>query len=95
MLHSGETLIRKWILECEAADIGFKLKHFLANNVIYTSTEFRADLTSKKQTIKFFGVGAYHQNVIVERSIKYIYYLACSHLIHSTLRWPSHHDLQL
>jgi hypothetical protein len=94
-LRTGETLVGKRIVEKEAADFGFRVKSFQADNGVFTSAEFKTDLERKQQTIKFSGVGAHHQNGIAERSIKTISYLTRTNLIHSAIRWPEMNDLEL
>jgi hypothetical protein len=94
-LRSGETLVGKRLLERNAAENGHVLRHFRADNGVFTSAEFKQDLEAKRQSIKFSGVGAHHQNGIAERSIKTISYLARAMLIHSALRWPAKHDIEL
>jgi len=92
-LRTGETLVGKRIFEREANDLGFKIKHFRADNGVFTSEEFKKDLTLKNQTLNFSGVGAHHQNGVAERSIKTVSYLARAMLIHASLRWPIQADL--
>jgi hypothetical protein len=94
-LRCGKTLLGKRLLEREAHTLGFKIKSFVSDNGIYKSKEFRDDLQRKNQTIRFSGVGAHHQNGIAERAIKTISYLTRASMIHSALRWPDQHDMEL
>jgi hypothetical protein len=94
-LRTGETLIGKRMVERDAATFGLSLKSFLADNGVFTSAEFRNDLERKGQSIRFSGVGAHHQNGVAERAIKTISYLARANLIHSAIRWPDMHDIEL
>ena len=94
-LRTGETLVGKRLLEREAVQHGISIKGFLTDNGVFTSKESTEDLERKQQTIKFSGVGAHHQNGVAERTVKTISYLARTNLIHSALRWPSTHDLEL
>ena len=84
-LRSGETLVGKRLLEREAAENGTVIRAFQADNGIFTSSEFKADLERKQQSLRLSGVGAHHQNGVAERAIKTVSYLARSMLIHSAL----------
>ena len=94
-LRSGETLVGKRLLEREATEHGTVIRSFQADNGVFTSAEFKEDLDRKQQPLHLSGVGAHHQNGVAERSIKTVSYLARSMLIHSALRWPRHHSLDL
>eukprot|EP00957_Ditylum_brightwellii_P170989 13016514-Ditylum_brightwellii.AAC.1 len=66
-LRSGETLQGKRLLQRAATDIDHHVQHLHADNGVFASKDFRADITRKNQTIRFSGVGAAHQNAIAER----------------------------
>eukprot|EP00957_Ditylum_brightwellii_P156972 11946795-Ditylum_brightwellii.AAC.1 len=46
-------------------------------------------LATKKQPIRFSGVGTAHQNAVTETAIQTITYMARTMLIHASLRSPS------
>ena len=75
-LRTGETLIGKRMLECNADQHRFKINGFLTDNGVFNSQEFTDNINRKNQTIKFSGVGARHQNGVAEHTIKTISYLA-------------------
>jgi hypothetical protein len=69
-LRVGETLQSKIAFECIANTCGHNIKSFRADNMPFSSKEFKADLVTKGQEITFSGVGAHHQNGVAERAIQ-------------------------
>jgi hypothetical protein len=49
---------------------------------------FLKDLSDRKQTIKFSGVGAHHQNGIAERAIRTVSESARAMILHAAIHWP-------
>ena len=87
-LKASETLRGKNRFERFAATCGVNVLNYRGDNGIFKSAEYRSDLKRKKQTIRFSGVGAHHQNGVAERSIRTVSEAARSMLIHSAIHWP-------
>ena len=49
---------------------GVKVKHYHADNVIFSEPAWINNSKRCKQDLTFFGVGSHHQNGISERKIK-------------------------
>jgi hypothetical protein len=61
----------------------------------FNSTEFKADLTAKEQSLSLSGVGAHHQNGVAERAIQTVTQWARAMLLHQVLHWPDQAQLDL
>ena len=59
-----------------------------ADNRIFSSNKFTANLKECKQDINFCGVGAHFQNGIAENMIKILISNARTTLLNAILRWP-------
>ena len=92
---AATTLRGKHALEREADDLGFKIRSYVSDGGIFTSTAFRLDLQNRRQRLHLSGVGAKHQNGVAENAVKTVSNLARAMLIHAALRWPASHDLTL
>ena len=68
---------------------------YRGDNGIYRSREFRQDLERYKQSIKFSGVRAHHQNGIVERGIRTTSSAARAMMIHAMIHWLENVQLDL
>ena len=64
-----ETLQAKQAFEKLVAQRGGTVKRYHADNGRYADKGFLASINNNDQTITFCGVGAHHQNGIVERRI--------------------------
>eukprot|EP00804_Cyclotella_cryptica_P022545 CCRYP_009449-RA/>CCRYP_009449-RA protein AED:0.37 eAED:-0.02 QI:0/0/0/1/0/0/2/0/345 len=76
-LGAGKTVLSKarfeeWLWEMAATEI----KHLHSDNGVFTADTFRDDCRTKHQSQSFSGVGAKHQNLIAERAIQTIMYMA-------------------
>jgi hypothetical protein len=83
---AGETVMSnvcfdKWFWEMAAAEI----KHLHSDNVVFTADMFHDDCKIKHQSQSFSGVGAKHQNLIAERAIQKIMYMARTFMFHVSL----------
>ena len=94
-LGSEETLRTKHKFEREALRHGIPILGYRADNGVYKTAAFRADLNKNKQSIQFSGVGAHHHNGIAERAIRTISTSARSMLIHAMIHWPEETSLDL
>ena len=92
-----ETLKSKQAYERVAKSYGVLVKSSHANNFRFNDKSFSGDLLKGGQTITFCGVGAHHQNAVVESKIKEICYGGRTILLHakrkqstvmSTILWP-------
>jgi hypothetical protein len=94
-LRVGETLKGKNMFEKGAAQFNVKIRKFKADHLLFSSVEFKNNITNKRQDINFLGVGAHHQKGVVERAIKTITSWACTIMLHIILHWPGQTTLDL
>eukprot|EP00957_Ditylum_brightwellii_P160234 12199054-Ditylum_brightwellii.AAC.1 len=73
----------------EAAESGVRVGALYTDNGTFSSTGFMSYLATKRQPIRFSGVGASHQNAVAERDIQTITYMSRILLIHASLRSTS------
>eukprot|EP00956_Cyclotella_meneghiniana_P029977 scaffold74389_cov38-Cyclotella_meneghiniana.AAC.4 len=66
------------------------VKRYHADNGRYADQGFLASINSNDQTITFCGVGAHHQNGIVEDRIRLITETARTLLLHAQRHWPEY-----
>jgi hypothetical protein len=66
LMTSEETLKSKLAFEKSAATHGVHIKHYHADNGRFKDNLFLNSIKEKGQTICFCGVGAHHQNRIIE-----------------------------
>ena len=64
------TLEAKEAFEHACASRGVKPKHYHADNGRFAEDKFMQDCKDKMQEITFCGVGAHHQKLVVENTIK-------------------------
>ena len=83
-LSSSETISSTLKFEKKALFNGIQFKAYQTDNGIYTSKEYRKNLSDKEQGLRLSGVGAHHQNSV-----------ARALLIHAALRWPEVSDKTL
>ena len=72
--RATEAVTSKQEVKVEANISGVRMNSYRADNGIFKAVEFKAGISDKDQTITYCGVGAYHQNSIVEI---YIIMLIC------------------
>jgi transposase InsO family protein len=87
-LNSDQTVKAKQAFEREAKRHGVTIKHYHADNDLFRTKLFMADIEKKGQTISFAGVGAHHQNGIAEKRIGDLQRRATTLLLHAQRRWP-------
>ena len=83
-----ETLLAKKAYEKLLAQAGRKAKHYQADNGRFSDVGFQKDITDHDQTISFCGVGAHHQNGIIENKNKQLTLGARTLLLHGIRYWP-------
>ena len=89
-LSGDETLAAKAAYEKLADDYGVSVSAYHADNGRFAESSFRNAVDESNQTITFCGVGAHHQNAIVERMIKELTLGARSMLLHAHRYWPEY-----
>jgi hypothetical protein len=83
-----ETLLAKMVFEKLCARADQSVKHYHADNGRFSDTVFLAACNKLNQTIEFCGVGAHHQNGIVENRNKQLTQIARVLLLHGMRMWP-------
>jgi hypothetical protein len=83
-----ETLLAKKAYEKVLAQAGRSAKHYHADNGRFFDKGFHQDITDKGQSITFCGVGAHHQNGIIENRNKQLTLGAGTLLLHGMRHWP-------
>ena len=73
-ITSMETLKSKQAYERVANSYGVQVKSYHADNLRFNKKNFSGYLLKGGQTITFCGVGAHHQNDVVESKIKEVCY---------------------
>ncbi|KAL7463725.1 hypothetical protein ACHAXS_009080, partial [Conticribra weissflogii] len=66
------------------------IKHYHADNGIFTDSLFRDDCMNALQRLTLCAVGAHHQNGIVERAIKTLTLISRTLLLHAQRHWPEY-----
>ena len=67
-----------------------EIKGYHNDNRIFNVSEFMEELLKKHQKISFSGAGASHQNGTAERSIKTVFTMSRTMLMHAELRCPEY-----
>ena len=80
---SQETLDAKHAYERVAMAHGVRVRSYHADNLRLNDHNFTTDCVSAGQKITFCGVGAHHQNAVVERKIKELTNAARTVLLHA------------
>ena len=86
---SADTLNSKHGYEREAAAHGVKVKSYHADNLRFNDNNFKGSCIKANQQITYCGVGAHHQNAVVESKVKELSYGARTVLLHAKRKWPS------
>jgi hypothetical protein len=84
----AETMLAKRVFKKVLAQTGCTSKHYHANNGWFSDKGFHQDITNKGQSSTFCGVGAHHQNGIIENRNKQLTLGACTLLLHGMRHWP-------
>ena len=84
----AETLDAKLATEKFFKDHGYDIERWHADNGRYAEVDFRDAVKEQDQSIKYCGVGAHHQNGIVEAAIKRLTLRARTLLLHAKRYWP-------
>ena len=84
----ASTLESKASYERHANTFDVAIKGYRADNGRFAEQEFRSEIQSCLQEITFCGVGAHHQNGLVERVIKDLTLVTRTLLLHAKRHWP-------
>lgn len=94
-LGAAETIRGKHLFEREAGTCGVTIRNYRGDNGVYKTKEFVKDLEDRRQTIRYSGVGAHHQNGVAERAIRTISESARAMILHAAIHWPEETTLDL
>ena len=94
-LELSETLLAKQAFETIAACSGHFIWWYHEDNGRYASNGFLASINADNQTITFCGVGAHHQNGVIERQIRVVTEKDRTLLLHAQRHWPECVDTML
>ena len=83
-----KTLAAKSVFEKIANSHGVHVKKYHADNGRFAKEGFKDAVAASNQTITLWGVGAHHQNGIVEYYIGLLTTGAQSNLLHAKRFWP-------
>jgi hypothetical protein len=75
-----------------AQEEGIKIKSYHSNNRIFAATEFKDHCNCQQMKYSFSGVGAKHQNGIIECNIKTIAQWARANMLHLANSWLQYAD---
>ena len=87
-LGSSETVKIKLGFERDAYDCDVVISSHHTDNGIFTSKDFMKVVLHQDQKIRFSGVGAAHQNGVVEQAIRTIITMARTMLLHAAMHAP-------
>ena len=88
VMNGQSTVEAKRAFERLSASHGVDVKHYHADNGLFDTKVFKADIEDSQQTISFCGPNAHFQNGKAENRIKDITYNARTALLHACHRWP-------
>ena len=94
-LSLDETLLAKRAFEKLLARGNHTVKRYHADNGRYADKGFLDSVNECNQVITFCGVGAHHQNGVVERRIRVITETSRTLLLHAQRHWPEYVDTML
>jgi hypothetical protein len=83
-----ETLLAKRAYEKILKQAGRTTKHYHADNGRFSDKGFHKDIDVKGQELTFCGVGAHHQNGIIENHNKQLTLGMRTLLLHGMRHWP-------
>lgn len=89
----AETLLAKTAYEKLLAQMNHRVKHYHADNGRFSDNGFLKSCNDHDQKITFCGVGAHHQNGIIENKNKQLTLGARTLLLHGIRMWPQMIDI--
>jgi hypothetical protein len=84
---TAETVLSKHVFEDYCDSFGVRIQEYVTDNNPFHGADWANDCKNQRQSHKFSGVGAHHQNY-AERNIQSIFNIARAMLIHFALHWP-------
>jgi hypothetical protein len=84
---TAETVLSKHLFENYCDSFGVRIREYVTDNNPFHGTDWVNDCKNQRQSHKFSGVGAHHQNY-AERNIQSIFNMARAMLIHFAMHWP-------
>lgn len=84
-----EVLAAKKAFEATADSHGIRIKHYHADNGIFSAKQWLDDCRDSHQGVTFAGVDSHHQNGRAERKIQSLQELGRCQLLHAAQRWES------
>jgi hypothetical protein len=84
-----EVLAAKKAFEATADSHGIRIKHYHADNGIFSAKQWLDDCRDSHQGVTCAGVDSHHQNGIAERKIQSLQELGRCQLLHAAHRWES------
>jgi len=88
-LDGDQTIAAKFAFESHADTCGIKVKKYRADNGRFAEKSFRDEVRKAQQKIEYCGVGAHHQNGIIERHFQTLSSQARIILLHAKRHWPA------
>jgi len=88
-LDGEQTLQAKIDFETHANTFDVQIRSYRADNGRFAEKSFRDSIKMARQTIDFCGVGAHHQNGIIERHFQRLSTQARTILLHAKRHWPT------
>jgi hypothetical protein len=85
--NADETVDAKSHFERTCREMGVSIRHYHADNGIFTAKLWRNHCIVNNQGLTFAGVGAHHQNGVAENKIRQLQDQAQTMLIHANQRW--------
>jgi hypothetical protein len=71
------------------------IKHYHANNGIFATNKWLANVEAAKQSITFCGVGAHFQNGVAEKRICDLQESVQTMMLQAANKWPTAHSISL
>jgi hypothetical protein len=84
---TAETVLSKHLFEDYCDSFGVRIREYVTDNNPFHGADWTIDCKNQRQSHKFSGVGAHHQNY-AERNIQSIFNMARAMLIHFAMHWP-------
>ena len=81
--NAASTIQAKKVFEAYARALDIEIKHYHADNGVFNSQEFLANVKQSQQTISFCGVGAHHQSGVADHRVRELTEMACTQLLHA------------
>ena len=85
--NAAETLAAKTACEQHFKTYNVEIKAYHADNGRFQENAFKKSCADAKQELTFCGVGAHHQNGLIERHIRHLSDSSRAMLLHAMLRW--------